>query len=62
MSKDIHNCATLIANDVICAYFDGGKKPTIKELRENWKSANYAELTDVELATIIANVNKYYNL
>jgi hypothetical protein len=59
---ELHQAELYIANGVICAYFDAGKKPTVGELRANWNAPKYANVSDGELATIIANANKYYRI
>ena len=60
--NELHRTELYIANGVICAYFDASKKPTVSELRSNWNAPKYANVSDIELATIIANVNKYYRI
>lgn len=57
---ELHRTELYIANGIIVSYFDAGKKPTVAELRANWNAPKYANVSDTELATIIANVGRYY--
>ena len=60
--SELHRTELYIANSIIVDYFDRGKKPTVGELRANWNAPKYANVSDIELTAIIANVNKYYTI
>lgn len=57
---DLHKAELYIANGIIVSYFDGGIKPTVDELRKNWNSHSYKNVTDAELREIINKVERFY--
>lgn len=50
------------AHKVICAYYDAGVKPTVDELRANWRANYYANESDEWLNGLIERIGKYYEL
>lgn len=58
--SELHQAELYIANSIIVNYFDGGIKPTVAELRANWNSHNYKNVTDAELQEIINKVERFY--
>lgn len=60
MDKDLLSCIKWIANSVVVDYFESGIIPSVTDLRTNWQSVGYEELTDLELKDIIDRVSKFY--
>lgn len=64
MDKDLQNCAIYIINGIIVDYFEGGKKPTLQDIKTNWQYIRLRgknAINDVIINEIINRVSKYYN-
>lgn len=56
-----HDEAVWYAHKVVCAYYDAGVKPTVANLRENWRANYYANKSDEWLNDLIEQIGRFYN-
>lgn len=59
-NKHSHDEESWYAHKVVCAYYDAGVKPTVAELRANWRANYYANESDEWLGELIERIGKFY--
>lgn len=60
-NKDLENVNLYVLNGIICDYFDGGKKPNIEDIKNNWQ-IDYLHISfeDSVIIDMINKVQKFY--
>lgn len=57
---DSERCSAYVLNGYVVNYFDGGKRPTLNEMRSHWSAKSWENLSDELVEDIIERVSKYY--